>query len=714
MTLASLDHPPGTGPFAGDGCGEFDPTNQARHRLRAGRGSALLLLATFTTVGAFAGAFHNPYGKSPTNSTPGDRMFANYFRAETRTLAERSLTEIQTLEDWQQQKEKYRGQLFEMLGLDPVSPKTDLKATITGTVDHPEFTVEKLHFQSMPGLYVSANLYVPKKLEKTAPAILYVCGHAPVKTNGISYGCKVAYQKHGIWFARNGYVCLVLDSVELGEIEGRHHGTYRDGMWWWNSRGYSSAAAEAWNCIRALDYLETRPEVDKTRFGVTGRSGGGAYSWWIAALDERIKAACPVAGITDLENHVVDGVVEGHCDCMFMANTYRWDYAQVAALVSPRPLLICNSDKDTIFPLDGVTRLHEKVRRIYDLQGASDKIGLLITEGPHKDTQDLQVPVFRWFNRFLKKEEPLVEMAAVPLFSGQQLKVFDKLPADEITSKCYENFTKLAGSTPPFDAKKALADLQQKTFGGWPAAATALGTRQLASVEYDGVRLTVHEFESQSGVTLRFYLARPVGVPPTALHVEAVDETNWRRQLELARAGFAPAFREEFALAGVKTDAPVPREVSQQFVKWMRYIRDNQAAYITFPPRSIGLSTISDEKLYRTQMRRRFMLLGQTLAGMQVWDIRRAVQSARELEGLATVPVHFHASPEMAEVATFAAVFEPNVSSLTLPHEPRTDKEAPDFLNWSRIVTPQQLLALAQERCKVVFGASDNSEVPSR
>jgi hypothetical protein len=100
----------------------------------------------------------------------------------------------------------------------------------------------------------------------------------------------------------------------------------------------------------ALDYLETRPEVDKTLFGVTGRSGGGAYSWWIAALDERIQAACPVAGITDLENHVVDGGVEKAIAIMFMVNTYRWD-RQVAALISPRPLLM-QFGQGHIFPLD--------------------------------------------------------------------------------------------------------------------------------------------------------------------------------------------------------------------------------------------------------------------------------------------------------------------------------------------------------------------------
>ena len=154
-------------------------------------------------------------------------------------------------------------------------------------------------------------------------------------------------------------------------------------MWWWNSRGYTPAGVEAWNGIRAIDLLESLDFVDKYRIGVTGRSGGGAYSWWIATLDERVKAAAPVAGITDLQNHVVDGVVEGHCDCMFQVNTYRWDFAQVAALVAPRPLLILNTDRDGIFPIDGVTRLHAKVARIYELHGKPQNLGLAITPGGH-------------------------------------------------------------------------------------------------------------------------------------------------------------------------------------------------------------------------------------------------------------------------------------------------------------------------------------------
>ena len=228
-----------------------------------------LLAATLGLLAppAPAAAYRNPYGKFPTNATAGDRMFAEYFRGETRALGERSLADIRTLEDWNKAKGPARQQLFEMLGIDPLPPKTDLKATVTGTLDHPEFTVEKLHYQSRPGLYVTANVYVPKKLSAPAPAILYVCGHAVVKTSGVSYGNKVGYQHWGAWFARNGYVCMVVDTVQLGELEGIHHGTHNKDMWWWNSRGYSSAAAEAWNCIRALDYLQSRKDVDGQQIG---------------------------------------------------------------------------------------------------------------------------------------------------------------------------------------------------------------------------------------------------------------------------------------------------------------------------------------------------------------------------------------------------------------------------------------------------------------
>src|SRR5688572_13768039 len=421
-----------------------------------------------------------------------DARRTNYFKAETDVIAARGAAALENTADWKRNRDTYRKQLFEMLSLEPLPARGDLKATVTGKVEKDDFVVENIHFQSLPGLYVTANLYLPKHVDKPLPTVLYLSGHGPVIKDGVSYGNKVTYQHHGIWFARHGYACLVVDTLQLGEIQGLHHGTYREGMWWWNARGYTSAGVEAWNCIRALDYLETRPEVDKTRFAATGRSGGGAYSWWVVGLDDRIKVAAPVAGITDLEDHVVNGAVEGHCDCMFTVNTYRWDYAQVAALAAPRPLLIVNTDRDRIFPLDGVVRVHSLVRQIYRSYDAETNLGLVISEGPHKDTQDLQVPVFRWFNRHLKGEDPLIERAAVKLLEPEELKVFAKLPSDAINTNIHETFVARAKVNSAGDHGPLLARLQEKSFAGWPD-----GARRPALKPVDSADPQTFELETQ-------------------------------------------------------------------------------------------------------------------------------------------------------------------------------------------------------------------------
>ena len=209
------------------------------------------------------------------DTSRGDAMLANYFQLRTEEIENRFLEGVKTKADWLEKRSQYVAQLQEMLGLNPLPERTPLEAKVTGRADHDEFTVENVHFQSRPGLYVTGNLYVPKDRDEKLPAILYVCGHGRVKEGDVSYGNKVHYHHHGSWFARNGYVCLTIDTLQLGEIEGIHHGTYSHGYFWWLNRGYTPAGVEAWNCIRALDYLQSRDEVDGERLGVTGRSGGG-------------------------------------------------------------------------------------------------------------------------------------------------------------------------------------------------------------------------------------------------------------------------------------------------------------------------------------------------------------------------------------------------------------------------------------------------------
>ena len=503
------------------------------------------------------------------------------------------------------------------------------------------------------------------------------------------------------------------------EIEGIHHGTYGvrkrqngklagyDKMWWWNCRGYTSAGVETWNCVRALDYLETRKEVDAKRIGVTGRSGGGAYSWWIAAIDERIKVAVPVAGITDLQNHVVaampgrfhDGCVEGHCDCMYMVNTYRWDYAQVAALVAPRPLLISNSDKDPIFPLDGVVRLHSKVRDIYRLYGKENQLGLQITEGPHRDTQELRVHAFRWFNRFLKKKSPLIDKTAVKFFQPEQLKVFAKNPADQRNTAIHDTFTKRAKAKAPADARAwsahrdaMLESLKAKAFRGWPAKSEPLNLKPAFRATRHGIEFSAYDFTSQGPIRLRLYLAHRAGLKDFSLVVlNALNQPGWTRFLANMRTGFADELKEEMAVEPVEASFRSTQGMFKQFPWVMAYVA----------PRGIGPTVWNLSERKQTQIRRRFMLLGQTLDGMRVFDVRRAAEALRQVPSMKRVPLWMQGERQMAGITLYASLFTPKVHRLDLHHLTNSHQDGPYFLNVMRYLDIPQAVAMAAERSQV-------------
>ncbi|MBS0211256.1 MAG: acetylxylan esterase [Planctomycetes bacterium] len=659
------------------------------------------LLASLLLTGLLLAMAPTLYAAEPLNTGRGDAMLARYFERETDKLAAACLADIHTADDWQTRRAIYRQELFEMLGMDPMPERTPLNAQITGKLEHPEFTVEKVYFQSRPGLYVTGNLYVPRNLKGPAPTVLYVCGHSRVVKNNISYGGKANYQHHGIWLARNGFVCLMIDTLQLGEIEGLHHGTHHLNLWWWLPRGYTPAGVEAWNCIRALDYLETRPEVDKSRLGVTGRSGGGAYSWWIAALDDRISAAVPVAGIVDLHHHVVEGVVEGHCDCMFMLNTYRWDYGQVASLVAPRALLLTNTDKDPIFPLEGVERVHQQVRGIYRLLGANDKFGLQISEGPHKDIPELQVAAFRWLNRFVKQDDTPIEHAAVKLFEPEQLKVFDKLPTDERNTTIHETF--VAQETPRVpnslndwqqERDRWMQLLREKVFRGWPDDAGSVHVRPIFEAERDQLHFSAYDYNSQETVPLRLYLLRPAGDERSAyVAVNVLDDQGWSDFLATLRGGFAQLLTEE---AGDRADA-------SGYQTLQKIILANKIAVAFVAPRGVGPTAFDPTPKKQIQNRRRYYLLGQTLDGMQVWDVRRAVQALRTLPELRGVPMQLDGARQAAGLALYASLFEPDIQQLNLQQMSSTHREGPYFLNVMRWFDVPHATLMAAERSRVVL-----------
>jgi dienelactone hydrolase len=343
----------------------------------------------------------------PDRGQPGDEMVQQYLSRETQRIHEKFAQDIESREKWEKLRPTYRQEYLYMLGLWPMPQKSPLKATVTGTLERDGYVVDMLHYQSVPGLYVTGNLYRPSHVEagQRLPAVLYVCGHSFCGRNGN----KTAYQSHGIWFARHGYICLVLDSLQLGEIAAIHHGTYREGRWWWHSRGYTPAGVECLNGIRGIDYLIARPDVDSQQIAVTGISGGGAATFWIAAADERVKVAVPVSGMADLPSYVSNRVINGHCDCMFLYNTFQWPWIRIAGLIAPRALLFTNSDQDSIFPMDANQRVINNLERLYSLYGAGDFVDSFVSIGGHAYRKDIRQAACRFINMHLKNDPRVVE-----------------------------------------------------------------------------------------------------------------------------------------------------------------------------------------------------------------------------------------------------------------------------------------------------------------
>ena len=680
--------------------------------------AAVLLSVTVVTAATAATAAE----EAP--AAAADRSLARYFARETRGLEERCLADIRSIADWERARPQLKRQLFEMFGLPaegvPPAAAEELAAVVTGRLVYDGdngsgCTVEKVHFQSRPGLYVTANLYLPKNAsaDHPCPGVLYLCGHGRVVENGVSLGNKVHYQHHGAWLAEHGYAVLMIDTLQLGEIEGIHHGTYREGRWWWPSRGYTPAGVEALNGLRGVDYLCSRPEVDAERIGVTGRSGGGAGSWWAATLDERVKVAVPVAGITDLRDHVIEGCISGHCDCMFIVNTYRWDYPQVAALAYPRALLLANTDQDRIFPLDGVMRTQSQVRRLYSLGGKPDAFGLAITSGGHADTQELQMPAIRWLDANLGMGPRLIDSAARRRFEPKALKVFKDLPADELNTRIDEVFVPVAGPfEPPADQAAWNAQttawreqLQNVTFAGWPETTSPPTAVDLSTRQGHGLVERRYRFESQPEVELELVVLHrgEIGVPEIVV-LDVLDQARWE-QLDGARKEL---FAGEAATLG-------PRAAEIQDL-----LTTKPLAVAFFAPRGVGTTAWNAEPKVNVQVRRRFLLLGQTWEGMQAYDIGRAMQAIRaglqQTPGLEDVPLAVSAVGNMAVLAVYACLFEEPVARLELAAVPVSHNLppagsdhaiAPSLLNVLRVLDVPQAIAMAATQSPVLLRDTD-------
>jgi acetyl esterase/lipase len=611
---------------------------------------------------------------------PGDLLIEKYLQSETRWVSQDELAGTDSREAWEALRPELKRQYFDMLGLWPLPERTPLKATVTGTLARENFTVEKVHFQSKPGLYVTGNLYLPKPLPKEKlPAVLYVCGHS----NKGRDGNKTAFQQHGMWFGTHGFACLIIDTLQLGEVAGIHHGTYRHDRWWWHAYGYTPAGVECWNGMRAIDYLVSRPEVDPERIAVTGISGGGAATFWIAAADERVKVCVPVSGMSDLHSYVTDKVINGHCDCMFLHNAYRWEWTTIAALVAPRPMLFENSGHDTIFPMPGNERIRARLAKLYNWyeQRPGDLFDIGITPGGHRDNVELRLMAYRWISKHLKGDNSETAEPPLPPFPGQELRVFPEdsdLPKDSLNDRIDESFVELAKPTTPKSkeeysdwSQRLRRELLQRVFRDWPDEMLAAEVRE----ERDDGSVILRT-ENEVSV-----LAKRLPIPPE-------DAAKQRERLWLVvlnadePEGKLPAWAKETIPPGQPVTVLSPRGCGE-FSAWTR----------KNPPNYVERSHV---------------LLGRTVDTGRVWDIQATARWLHEASGN-ELTVGVIGKGPAGVLGAYAALFENCISEITLIDPPSTHRDGPIFLNVMRVLDVPDAIGLLSPRRVTLINAQGAS-----
>lgn len=662
----------------------------AGRRPRARRTVALLAFLAWATFGGRASS--QEYGE-PDRASPGDPMIQAWLARRAEELHAHFLDDLTSLEDWQSKRARYREEYLTMLGLWPLPERTPLRTTVTGTVEGDGFVVEKLWYQSRPGLYVTANLYRPADTAKDAklPAVLYVCGHSGMGRNGN----KTAFQSHGIWFARHGYISLVVDTLQLGEIAAIHHGTYREGRWWWHSRGYTPAGVECWNGVRGIDLLVARDDVDPNRVAVTGISGGGAATFWIAAADERAAVAVPVSGMADLPSYVGNRVINGHCDCMFLHNAFGWPWTRIAALIAPRPLLFVNSDADSIFPMDANERIIARLERLYSLYGASDRVDAAVSIGGHAYRKDIRQAAYRFINTWLVNDSRVVTDSEVDLVSSrgsdasypiapEDLRVFPTdadIPADELNTTIDQHFVPIAEVEPPrdgsYDTRRAelVAKLRELVFGALPDRIPP--ARRTGALTND----PIIRIETEPGIELELRYAGVTG-----------------RKRDSESQGTALVVASE----GAELDSDV----------WGRRLAPSVGSVFVIAPRGTGATRFTT-KNPPNYVERSHVLLGLTVDTARVRDV---VAAARYLAAEEGGPVTVAGAGDAAVLAIYAAVLEPDIGRLVLERPPAThmDPRAPALLNVLRVLDIPDALGLVAPRPVLVLGASRELALEAR
>jgi len=345
---------------------------------------------------------------------------------------QRVIDQIHTVEEAERRKQKVRETLLELLGGLP-DYSGPLHPQMTGKIQAEGYTIEKVLFQSLPDFYVTADLYRPNN-PGHYPAILFQSGHTQEG--------KPEPQRAAANLALKGFVVLAPDPIGQGEREQSYDPQLSGALGGWSVPEHVQAGAQSllvgesvgrffiWDAKRGLDYLASRPDVDPSRLGAAGCSGGGALTTFIAALDPRVKAVVPACYPNSYQ--LLFAGPDPDTEMTFPEFlAHGLDVADFVEVTSPTPWLIQATEQDYFTPA-GTRLVYEEARHWYGIYGAENKIAFFVGPGPHGTPLVSREALYQWMIRWLKDGQGDFHEQPVHLYNNFELRVTPTGHVDDI------------------------------------------------------------------------------------------------------------------------------------------------------------------------------------------------------------------------------------------------------------------------------------------
>ncbi len=419
----------------------------------------------------------------------------------------RKLRSFSSAADWQAHMQAVRENFRLSLGAFP--EKTPLNPQLVDTLERDGYVVEKLLIESQPGFPVTVNLYRPPEVNEPLPAVLNPLGHwADGKA-------ETVVQARGIGLARHGYVALVYDPIGQGERSQHWDSATHTNPVESSTEQHAGACLPCWltgqtvinhmvwDGVRMLDYLETRDDVDSSRIGCTGASGGGTFTMFITAFDDRITAAMPVCSTATYERMHSKGQIGDPCQDPVGSYPNDMDMADLLMCRGPLPMQITCTTYD-FFPLIGVRDVYMDVLDCYTALGVPERANLFEAPAHHDYNQPMREAMYAWFNRWLKDEPgpvteaPFVTETPETLWCTPAGQVILTDRNETVVSLNEKRVQKLAPPVPEPDSQEDAAQFGQETreaaravlaYDEKPAAGAlqTVGTREVGGLHVEEV-----------------------------------------------------------------------------------------------------------------------------------------------------------------------------------------------------------------------------------